>query len=44
MSQPNDTPVTPEEEEAWKELEEKLEKLQEMTKEALQAYLDRLKK
>ena len=34
---------TPEEDEAWKELESRLNELQNMTKEALQTYFDKLK-
>ena len=35
---------TPEEEEAWKELEQRMKEIQSMTKEAIQAYIDKVKK
>lgn len=35
---------TPEEDEAWKELERRMKELQEMTNDALQAYINKMKK
>ncbi len=42
MNEKLEPEYTPEEDEAWKELEQRLQELQEMTKEALQAYLDKV--
>lgn len=39
----NEPEYTQEEDEAWKELESRLNELQQMTKKALQTYLERIK-